>query len=426
MKNIKLILTVFFLLFLFSAKAQSDFITLDSCYLLAKQNYPLVKQYELIAQTKEYTLENISKGFLPQININGQTTYQSDVTQLPKSIPGVPVLTKDQYKVYADINQPIYDGGIIKAQKEIQEAKTIVDQQKLEVELYKLKDRINQLFFGILMIDAQLKQNALMKKDIQSGLDKINALVANGVALKSNADILKAELLKAGQQTIELNSNRKAMTDMLGLFIDRPLNENTVFQKPDDINLSNEMNRPELLMFDYQNKMFDAQNNLLSARNRPKMSFFVEGGFGKPAFNILSNDFDPFYIGGLRFSFPISGFYSLKNERALLDINRKNVSVQRQTFLFNTQIAVKQQNAGILKFKQFLKTDDEIISLRESVKKVSLAQLQNGVINSNDYLRDVNAEYQARQNKNLHEIQMLMAEYEQRHILGVIDGKSNK
>ena len=418
MKNIKLILTASFLLFLFSAKGQSDFITLDSCYLLAKQNYPLVKQYELIAKTREYTLENISKGFLPQININGQATYQSDVTQLPKSIPGVPVLTRDQYKIYAEINQPIYDGGVIKAQKEIQEANTIADQQKLEIELYQLKDRVNQLYFGVLMIDAQLKQNDLMKKDIQSGLEKINALVANGVALKSNADILKAELLKAGQQTVELSSNRKAMTDMLGLFIDRHLNENTVFKKPADIILSNGIKRPELLMFDYQNKIFDAQNNLLSGRNRPKISFFVQGGFGKPAFNILSNDFDPFYIGGLRLNFPISGFYSLKNGRKLLDINKRNVEVQRQTFVFNTQIAVKQQNAEILKFRQFLKTDDEIISLRESVKKVSLAQLQNGVINSNDYIRDVNAEDLAQQNKILHKIHMLMAEYKQQNIMG--------
>jgi len=418
MKNIKLILTASFLLFLFSAKGQSDFITLDSCYLLAKQNYPLVKQYELIAKTREYTLENISKGFLPQININGQATYQSDVTQLPKSIPGVPVLTRDQYKIYAEINQPIYDGGVIKAQKEIQEANTIADQQKLEIELYQLKDRVNQLYFGVLMIDAQLKQNDLMKKDIQSGLEKINALVANGVALKSNADILKAELLKAGQQTVELSSSRKAMTDMLGLFIDRHLNENTVFKKPADIILSNGIKRPELLMFDYQNKIFDAQNNLLSGRNRPKISFFVQGGFGKPAFNILSNDFDPFYIGGLRLNFPISGFYSLKNGRKLLDINKRNVEVQRQTFVFNTQIAVKQQNAEILKFRQFLKTDDEIISLRESVKKVSLAQLQNGVINSNDYIRDVNAEDLAQQNKILHKIHMLMAEYKQQNIMG--------
>ena len=398
--------------------AQTNSISLDSCYLLAKRNYPLVKQYELIEKTKDYSLENIAKGYLPQININGQATYQSDITQLPKIIPGVPVLTKDQYRLYAEADQPIYDGGIIKEQKKLQEANSIVDKQKLEVELYKLEDRINQLFFGILLIDEQLKQNALTKDDIQLGLDKVNAQIANGTALRSNADVLKAELLKANQQTVELNSNRKAFTDMLSLFIKKPLDENTVFIKPPDIILSPEIKRPELLMYDYQYKVFDAQNNLLTAQNRPKLSFFVQGGLGKPAFNILSNNFDPFYIGGLKLNIPLSGFYTIKNDRALLNINKENIDVQKETFLFNTHIALKQQNADIVKLQTFLKTDDEIIPLRTNVKKAALAQLENGVINSSDYLREVNAEDNARQNKILHEIQLLLAQYNERNTIG--------
>jgi outer membrane protein TolC len=418
MKKCKLIPTCFFLLITIAAEAQSNSITLDSCYFFARQNYPLIKRRELISKTSGYTLENLSKGFLPRININGWATYQSDVTQLPKTIPGVPVLTKDQYKIYAEIDQPVYDGGVIKVQKKIVEANTVVDQQKLEVELYKLNDRINQLYFGILLIDEQLKQNGLMKNDIQLGLDKINAQIANGVALRSNADILKAELLKANQQTIELNSNRKAFTDMLGLFINRSLDENIVFIKPENIIPSAEIKRPELLMFDYQNKFFDEQKNLLAARNRPKLSFFLQGGFGKPAFNILSNNFDAFYIGGLRLCFPLNGFYSLKNDHALIDLNNKNIDVEKETFLFNTNIAVKQQNAAIVKFQQFLKTDDDIILLRTNVKKAALAQLENGVINSSDYLREVNAEDNARQNKILHQIQLLNAEYNEQNTVG--------
>jgi outer membrane protein TolC len=418
MKNCKLIFNCFLLLIAVAADAQSNSVTLDSCYSFARQNYPLIKQQELISKTSEYTIANISKGFLPQININGQTSYQSDVTQLPKTIPGVPVLTKDQYKIYAEIDQPVYDGGVIKARKKIQEANTIVDRQKLEVELYKLKDRINQLYFGILLIDEQLKQNGLTKNDIQLGLDKINAQIANGTALRSNADILKAELLKANQQTIELISNRKAFTDILSLFINRPLNENIVFIKPADIIPSAEIKRPELLMFDYQNKFFDEQKKLLAARNRPKLNFFVQGGFGKPAFNILSNSFDPFYIGGLRLNFPLTGFYSLKNDRAIIDLSNKNIQVQKEVFLFNTSVAIKQQNADIVKFQQFLKTDNEIIILRTNVKKAALAQLENGVINSSDYLREVNAEDNARQNKILHQIQLLKAEYNEQNTVG--------
>jgi len=398
--------------------AQSNSISLDSCYALAKQNYPLVKQYELIAKSREYSIQNLSKGYLPQANINGQASYQSDVTKLPINIPGVPVLSKDQYKIYAEVNQPIYDGGVIRQQKKLQEANSDEDQQKLEVELYHLKARINQLYFGILLIDEQLKQNALMKNDIQLGLNKTNALIANGTALKSNGDVLKAELLKANQQTIELKSNRKAFTDMLSFFINRTLDENTIFIKPSNIISSQEIKRPELLMYDYENKIFDAQNNLLTAKNRPKLSFFVQGGFGKPAFNIFKDSFSPFYIGGLRLSFPLTGFYTLNNERSLININRKNVDVQKETFLFNTLFALQQQNAEINKLQEILKTDDEIIPLRSSVKNAALAQLENGVINSNDYLREVNAEDSARQNKILHEIQLLMAQYSEQNTTG--------
>jgi outer membrane protein TolC len=398
--------------------AQSGSVTLDSCYILAKKNYPLVRQYELIAKTNEYTLENIAKGYLPQVNINGQATYQSDVTQLPKSIPGVKTLSKDQYKIYAEANQLIYDGGVLKQQKKLQEANAIIDVQQLEVELYKLKDRINKLYFGILLIDEQLKENALTKNDIHLGLNKINAQIANGTALQSNSDVLKAEFLQADQQTIELNSNRKALIEVLGLFINRLFNENTIFVKPEDISSKGEIKRPELFMYDEQNKIFDAQNNLLTAKNNPKISFFVQGGYGRPAFNILSNNFDPFYMGGLRFTFPLSGFYTIKNERNLISIGRQNIEVQKNTFLFNTKLAMQQQSADITKLQAFLKTDDEIILLRTNVKKAALAQLENGIINSSDYLHEVNAEDGARQNKILHEIQLLMAQYNERNTTG--------
>jgi outer membrane protein TolC len=414
----KIVFTFFLITATLMLYAQTQSITLDSCYVLAKKNYPLIKQYELIAKSNEYTLENIAKGYLPQMNINGQATYQSDVTQLPKSIPGVKTLSKDEYKIYAEANQVIYDGGVIKEQKKLQEANALVDLQQLEVELYKLKDRINQLYFGILLIDEQLKQNFLTKNDIQLGLNKIIAQIANGTALQSNADVLKAELLKADQQTIELNSNRKEFTDMLGLFINRHLSEKTIFIKPENIASSGEIKRPELLMYDEQNKIFDVRNNLLTAKNNPKISFFVQGGYGRPAFNILSNNFDPFYIGGLRLTFPLSGFYTIRNERELINISRQKTDVQKNTFLFNTQLIMKQQSADITKFQAFLKTDDEIISLRTNVKKAALAQLENGVINSSDYLREVNAEDGARQNKILHEIQLLIAQYNERNTIG--------
>lgn len=398
--------------------AQPLSVSLDNCYILAKQNYPLVKQYELIAKSKEYSIENISKGYLPQLNIFGQATYQSDITQLPKNIPGFPVLTKDQYKLYGEVSLPVFDGGIIREQKRILEASSAAELQQLEAELYQLKARVNQLFFGILLIEGQLKQNSLMKDDIQLGLKKVGALIANGTALKSDEDVLKAEWLKASQQTIELKSGRKAFCDMLELFIQKTLDESSRFIRPPDILSSEKMNRPELLVYEYQERILNAQNNLLTAKNRPRLGFFIQGGFGKPALDMFKNSFDPFYLGGLRLSVPLSGFYSLKNERSLIQISKDNLNTRKETFLFNTRFALRQQNADIDKFREILKADDEMIPLRENIKKAALSKLENGVINSNDYLREVNAEYNARQNKILHEIQLLMAQYNKAGTLG--------
>lgn len=398
--------------------AQSNSVSLDSCYIFAKQNYPLVKQYELIAKSKEYSIGNITKGYLPQVTIYGQTTYQSDITELPKNIPGLPALTKDQYKLYGEVSLPVFDGGIIREQKRIQEAASAAELQQLEAELYQLKARVNQLFFGILLIDGQLRQNALMKDDIQLGLKKVSALIANGTALKSDEDILKAEWIKVNQQTIELKSNRKAFCDMLELFIQRPLDETSVFIKPPGILSPEKINRPELLVYDYQQRILNAQNSMLTAKNRPRLGFFIQGGFGKPALDMFKNSFEPFYLGGLRLSVPLSGFYSLKNERYLIQINKENLNTHRETFLFNTQFSIRQQNTDIDKFREILKADDEIIPLRTNIKKMALASLENGVINSNDYLREVNAEDHARQNKILHEIQLLMAQYNKANTTG--------
>jgi outer membrane protein TolC len=399
-------------IFLFGqSNAQTASLSLDSVYILAKQNYPLIKQHELIIKSKEYTLENISKGSLPQIRISGQASYQSDVTQFPKAIPGVPNLSKDQYKIVADVNQILYDGGSLQAQKKLAEANSLAESQKLEVELYKIKDRVNLLFFGILLLNQQLLQNELFKNDIRLALDKTVAAINNGTALKSSADVLKANLLEAEQKAIELKSNRTALMDLLALFIDRPVNEKTVFIKPEPISVAAEIKRPELLFFDYQNKIIDAKNKLLLLAKRPKISLFTQAGFGRPALNILSNSFDPFYIAGLRLSFPLSDFYTIKNEQALNRIKLQNISVEKETFLFNTHFQLTQQTSEITRLQQLLQIDEEIIPLRENIKKTSFAQLNFGVITNSDYLREVNAENKVRLDKILHETQLLMAEY---------------
>jgi outer membrane protein TolC len=412
---------IFFILGLYAvgvhAVAQQS-LTIEDCYTQARENYPLVKQRDLISKSNNYSLANASKGYLPQLNVFGQASYQSDVTQVPISAPGVVVLDKDQYKIYGEINQTLYDGGVISKQKKTIAANTVVEEQKLEVELYKIKDRINQLFFGVLMVNEQIVQTEILKKDIQAGIAKTNAAIANGTALKSSGDALQAELLKTDQRVIELKALRTAYRDMLGLFINKQLDETTTFVKPQLGTIAETINRPELKLYDVQKHTLDIQNEMITAKNLPKFGLFFQGGYGRPALNMLNNEFDTYYIGGLRMTWSLGGFYSSKNERAILDLNRNSVDLQRETFLFNTNLTLKQQNTEATKLQELIKTDDEIIVLRTRVKNTALAQVENGVITSNDYVREVNAEDQARQNQALHQIQLLMTYYNQQTTAG--------
>lgn len=393
---------------------------IDDCYVMAKQNYPLSKQKELIEKSRDYSVENASKGFLPQLNFAGQATYQSAVTELPIHIPGVsiPELNRDQYKIYGEIDQPVTDAITIRQQKDLLKASAVIEDQSLEVELYKLKDRINQLYFGALLIDEQLAQNELLKKDIENGIAKTTAAVANGISYKSNLSILKAELLKNNQHSIELKASRKAYIEMLGLFINQPLGEETQLEKPQPKILSENINRPELTLFDYQKKSIDIQNKLLTSKNIPHIGLFFQEGYARPGLNFLTNSFDFYYIGGVRFSWSVSGFYTLKKERRILDINRSLIDVQKDVFMFNTGLAVKQQSDEMKKLEDLISVDTDIISLRTEVKNAANAQLENGVITANDYLREVNAEDQARQNLLLHQVQLLIAQYSYQNATG--------
>jgi outer membrane protein TolC len=402
-------------------KAQStNSLSISDCYKLAEQNYPLVKRYDLIKKTADYSLENLQKGYLPQFAVSAQASYQSAVTSIPIRLPGVeiPVLSKDQYKAYAEVDQVLYDGGEIARQKDLQKSNETVSQQQLASDLYQLKDRINQLFFGVLLIDEQLKQNDLLAKDLQLGLDKTQASVKNGTAFRSNADLISAELLQTKQQAIELQASRKAYTDMLSLFIGKPVDEDAALAIPQQVTVSNEIKRPELAVFDAEGKGLDVQNQLLTVNTLPKLSLFLQGGYGRPGLDALDNNFAGYYLGGIHLSWSPSVFYTLKKKRAQIDINRQELAVQKETFLFNTNLTVKQQSSEISKYQRLSASDDEIIALREKVKTAAMAQLENGVITGNDFLKEVNDEDQAKQNKLLHSIQLLMAQYNQQTTTG--------
>lgn len=388
-------------------------ITIEQCYELGRQNYPLVKKHDLVEKSRQYSVSNAAKGNLPQVTFSGQASYQSDVTEIPISLPGfnIPKQSKDQYKIYGEADQTLFDGGTVKYKTEVQQVNAAAQQQSVEVSLYAIKDRINQLYFGILLIDEQLKQNSLQQTDIQSGIDKTQSLITNGTAFRSSLDELRANMLKNDQARIELQANRKAFLDMLALFINQPLDENTALQKPQPKMLVDSIYRPELTLYDLQKNTYNAQDKLLHANTLPKLQAFAQGGYGKPGLNLLKTGFSFYYIAGLKLNWSLGNLYTYKNDKRISEINRNDLDVQKETFLFNTRVTLKQQSADAIKYQALVNKDNDIIALRVSVKTAAAAQLANGVITSHDYITQVDAEGLARQSLILHEIQLLQAQY---------------
>lgn len=419
--NMKHILTIVMCAIVPVLEAQDGAaLSIDSCYSLAERNYPVARQRGLVALSTQYSVENAGKAWYPQLNINGQATYQSDVTQVPIKLPNIniPTISKDQYKIYGELSELIYDGGATSLQKRVLQASSEVELQKTETELYALKERVNQLFFGVMLIREQIKQVDILKKDLELGINKANAAVANGTGLRTSVDILKAELLKLGQRVIELQSAESAYLAMLGQFIDRKLDTSTQIMSPAAPVPVNENKRPELLLYNRQIDLLGLQDRLIASRTMPRLGLFVQGGYGRPALNMLDNTFNFYYIGGLRLSWSVSNFYTRKNEKNLLNLNYQLIESRRETFLFNTNMAITQTDAEIGKLESLISSDEEIITLRNNISQASLAQLENGVINSSDYLREINAADQARQNRALHQVQLLMAQYQRKTTSG--------
>jgi outer membrane protein TolC len=420
MKTFFLILMMALSARLFSQPLQQ--LTLVQAYDFSQKNYPVVKQKDLIRQTASISVDNLQKGFLPQFSVSGQASYQSEVTKVPLSVPGftIEAPSKDQYKLVADISQLIYDGGVIKEQKTLQQLNAVVEDQKVEVDLYKLKERINQLYLSILYLDEQVKQVELVRKDVQTGIKRVEAQVQNGVAFKSNLTMLKAELLKTEQRSIEVKASRKGLVDALALFTGKEISETVQLEKPVAAASvsSNEITRPEIKLYTEQQKLIGQQDRFITAKNLPRASLFAQGGYGRPGLNMLKNEFDFFYIGGIRLNWSLGGLYTKKKEKEQVEINRKIVEVQKETFLLNTNSQLKQQQAEIDKLQQLISSDNEIISLRKSVTDAAKAQLENGVITANDFLKEVNAEDQARQSLITHQVQLLQAQINYETISG--------
>ncbi|MEO6330455.1 MAG: TolC family protein [Ginsengibacter sp.] len=420
-KPICKILVLVIILSFGKVSAQKTQLTLDEAYQLSRKNYPVTRQKDLIRQTEQLNIENLNTAFLPQVNFNGQVSYQSDVTRVNISLPGikVPSQTKDQYRATADVNQLIFDGGVTREQKKMELLNSAAEGSNVEVELYALKNRVNQLYFNILYQDKLLKQAELLLKDIQLGINKVKPQVENGTVLRSNLQILQAQYLQTAQRVIEISHTRKGLTDALSLLINQPVTENTELQIPlFQSAIDTTLNRREVKFYEDQSRLIAGREKLTDAKNLPKASAFIQGGYGKPGLNMLSNKFDPFYIAGLRLNWAIGGLYNAKRDKQLINISRQRVSIQKETFVLNTLSNLEQQGAEISRYADLVSSDKAIIEIRNKISEAAKAQLENAVISANDYLREINAEDQARQAMATHSLQLLQAQINYQIISG--------
>lgn len=397
-------------------------LSLQEAQKLAADNYPLVRQKDLIRKTSGLTIENLRTSFLPQLNFSAQATYQSAVTEVPVKIQGFApeALSKDQYRALLDINQLIYDGGSYGQQKRIQEWSDKVEQEKVEVEMQKLRETINQVYFSTLFADEQSSLTALVDKDLDAGIRRVSAQVENGTAFRSALASLRSERIRNTQRLVEWQANRRGLLDVLGLYLGRDLPDNIKLQWPDASThmITDTITRRELYLIQAQDSLLQERDRYIDVRNRPKLSAFLQGGYGRPGLDMLKNEFSPFYVTGLRFNWGISSLYTSKRDRSILGVQRQVLDVQEDHFLLQTRARLKQQSAEIRKWESMLPMDEEIIGLREQVREATQAQLDNGVANASDYIREVNAADQARLQKLLHKLQWLQAVVQYQTIAG--------
>lgn len=400
---------------LLGATLTSAQLTLDACQRQAQANYPQVRQYGLIEKSREYDLSNAGKGYLPQFSLSGKATYQSDITKLPVEIPGIDVKTapKDQYQVMLEVQQTIWDGGDIHARKRLTHAASDVEMGKQEVDMYALNDRINQLFFGILLLDEQLKQNQLLLDELARTHQQVSNYIANGIASQSDLDAVSVEQLNTKQRRIELETSRHAYLNMLSAFIGKGVSAEAILSKPvleeEASSVESGMNnRPELRWFDAQGEQLRVQESTLNTRLMPRFGLFVQGAYGNPGLNMLRDEFSTYYIAGVRMSWNFGSLYTLKNDRRRIDNTRQQIETSRDVFLFNTHLQATQQDASVVSMRRQMKDDDEIIRLRENIRRAAEAKVENGTLTVTDMLREITNESMAKQTKALHEIQLLM------------------
>ena len=395
--------------------------TLEECQQAAEKNYPIIKQYGLIAQTTELTVKNIQKGWLPQITALAQATYQSDVVSWPENMQrmyqqmglNMKGLTKDQYKIGVDLQQIIYDGGAIGSQRSIARQEGKVQEAQTEANLYQVRKRVNEMYFSLLLLDEQIRLNDDVKALLLSSEKKLAAMVKGGTAATSDFDNVKAERLSVTQQNESLKSQRQMLLRMLSVFCGIEVSNP---EKPATVETSaSASNRPEIRLFDNQLKLAEVQEKALDTKLRPTLGLYAQGYYGYPGLNMfedmISRKWSLNGIVGIKLSWNIGALYTHKNDKAKLKAQRELIENAREVFLFNNNMEQIQQTENVSRYRTMMQGDDEIIALRTNVRKAAESKLAHGIIDVNSLLREINNENAAKAQQAIHEIDMLKEMY---------------
>lgn len=413
-------ITLLVLLLTLVSNAQQK-LTLEQCYQLANKNYPIAKQTDLLHQKSSFEIEALNKTKLPKIDLNAQATYQSEVTQLPITIPNVTInpLNKDQYRATLDINQLLYNGGLIDANAKLKEAQTLTQQQQVAVSLYQLKSRINQYYFSILLL--QEKEQILLSKQEQlnAKVIEVKSGVKYGAMLPSSEKVLEAENLKIKQQLTEIKADKNKLFQNLSSLTYSTISSKTQLEKPTStVDFAKESARPELKLYDLQSQQIETSTAIISKSNLPKINAFGQAGYGNPGLNMLNNSFETFYIVGIKANWNIFDWNKSKAEKQALAVSKEIVNSEKETFQLNNQMQLQEFENEISKQEEVLKTDTEIVQLRTEVLKSSDAQLKNGVITSSEYIVEFTNLFEAKINQKVHEIQLELAKSNYQTIKG--------
>lgn len=409
-----------------SAGAQ---VTLDECRRLAREHYPEIRQYDLVRRTEEYTLSNARRAWLPQLSFAAQATWQTEVPSFPNALAGMlaqqgidmPGMNKDQYKAALELNQTLWDGGKSEADKRIARAEAAEQARSADVDLYALQGRVDNLFFGILLLDERIAQTRLTLDLLRSNLEKVRALQRNGVAMQSDADAVEAELLTVNQQLTQVTASRDSYRRMLEIFTGRPLGGERL-ERPDTSEpRSMESSRPELALFDATADKLTAQERLVKAATRPRFGLFAQGYYGYPGMDYFQSMMSPDWswnaMAGVKMSWNFGAYYTRKNSLAKLRTAKEQVEMQREIFLFNTRLQTAEESGDIARLRKALADDDRIVALRRSVREAAESKLRNGVIDTDDLLRKITDEAAAATARSAREIELLKTIYELKHTI---------